>query len=52
MPITYCYAGEPKEIILTIYVEGWDFDTVTAIVQASFNLNLVFTAAYMPKISK
>jgi len=52
LPITYCYAGEPKEIILTIYVEGWDFDTVAAVIQSSFNFDLVFNAVYMPKISK
>lgn len=51
-PITYCYMGEPKKVIMTVYVEGWDLDAVGAVVQASFNLNLVFTAAYMPKISK
>jgi hypothetical protein len=52
MPITYCYAWEPKKVIVTIYVEGWDFDTVTAIAQASFDFKLVFTAVYMPKIDK
>jgi hypothetical protein len=52
MPITYCYAWKPKNVIVTIYVEGWDFDTVTAIADSSFDFKLVFNAVYMPKIDK
>jgi hypothetical protein len=51
-PVTYCVAGEPHKVIVTIYVEGWDFDTVASIVSSSVSMNLSFTAMYAPKISK
>lgn len=49
-PLAYCYAGQPKKVILTVYVEGWDLDTVQAVSAASFNMNIVFTALMMPKV--
>jgi hypothetical protein len=49
-PITYCRIGDPKKVIVTIYCEGWDLDTVGSIIQSSLNMKLVFTAKYMPKI--
>jgi hypothetical protein len=50
-PVTYCVAGEPHKVIVTIYAEGWDFDTVASIVSSSVSMNLSFTAMYAPKIS-
>jgi len=49
-PLAYCYAGVPKKVILTVYVEGWDLDTVQAVSASSFNMNIVFTALMMPKV--
>jgi len=49
-PLVYCYAGQPKKVLLTIYVEGWDYDTVQAVSASSFNMNIVFTALMMPKV--
>ena len=37
-----CYAGEPREIVISIYLEGWDHDCINATMGASFNTKLSF----------
>ena len=37
-----CYANEPREIVLSIYLEGWDLDCINYTMVASFNTKLSF----------
>lgn len=37
-----CYANKPREIILSIYLEGWDLDCINGTMGASFNTKLSF----------
>lgn len=37
-----CYANQPREIILSIYLEGWDLDCINGTMGASFNTKLSF----------
>ena len=40
-----CVAGVPKEIVVSIYLEGWDLDCVNATMGASFVDNICFKLA-------
>ena len=40
-----CYAGVPKEIVISIYLEGWDHDCVNATMGASFINSIRFKLA-------
>ena len=40
-----CQAGVPREIVISIYLEGWDFDCVNATMGASFIDNICFKLA-------
>ncbi len=40
--ILKCYRGEPKEIVVSMYLEGWDKDCVNAIMGASFHAQVQF----------
>lgn len=44
LPLLYCYADEPKRIVISIYCEGWDLDAVKAVSKASFDMSVVLTA--------
>ena len=37
-----CYANKPAEIVVSIYLEGWDLDCINSTMGASFKTNLVF----------
>ncbi len=37
-----CYAYEPREIVISIYLEGWDLDCINATMGASFETKLSF----------
>lgn len=37
-----CYKNEPRQIVLSIYLEGWDLDCINATMGASFNTKLSF----------
>ena len=37
-----CYANQPREIVLSIYLEGWDLDCINGTMGASFNTQLSF----------
>ena len=37
-----CYANKPTEIVLSIYLEGWDTDCINSTMGASFVTNLSF----------
>ena len=37
-----CFANQPREIILSIYLEGWDLDCINGTMGASFNTKLSF----------
>ena len=37
-----CYANQPREIVLSIYLEGWDLDCINGTMGASFNTKLSF----------
>ena len=37
-----CYANEPREIVISIYLEGWDLDCINGTMGASFNTKLSF----------
>ena len=37
-----CYANKPTEIIVSIYLEGWDLDCINATMGASFSTKLNF----------
>lgn len=37
-----CYANQPREIIISIYLEGWDPDCINATMGAAFNTKLSF----------
>ena len=37
-----CYANKPREIVISIYLEGWDLDCINGTMGASFNTKLSF----------
>ena len=37
-----CYGGKPTEIVLSIYLEGWDLDCINSTMGASFKTKLSF----------
>lgn len=37
-----CYANQPREIVISIYLEGWDLDCINGTMGASFNTKLSF----------
>ena len=37
-----CYQNEPRQIIVSIYLEGWDIDCINSTMGASFNTKLSF----------
>ena len=37
-----CYQNEPRQIVVSIYLEGWDLDCINATMGASFNTTLSF----------
>ena len=37
-----CYGGKPTEIVLSIYLEGWDLDCINSTMGASFTTKLSF----------
>ena len=37
-----CYANQPREIVISIYLEGWDPDCINGTMGASFNTQLSF----------
>ena len=37
-----CYQNQPREIVISIYLEGWDLDCINATMGASFNTKLSF----------
>lgn len=37
-----CYANTPAEIVVSIYLEGWDLDCINSTMGASFKTDLVF----------
>lgn len=43
-PLLYCYADEPKRIVISIYCEGWDLDSIESVGYASFDMSVVLTA--------
>ena len=40
-----CYAGQPREMVVSIYLEGWDPDCINATMGASFINNISFKLA-------
>jgi hypothetical protein len=45
-PLAYCPRNVPTRIVVSVYLEGWDLDTVESIGYAKFNLNLAFAGLY------
>ena len=45
-PITTLHADEPKRIVCSIYVEGWDEHAIDQVQRASFDINIIFAALY------
>jgi hypothetical protein len=43
-PLAYAPMGVPTRVVVSVYVEGWDLDTVESVANASFDLKLVFSA--------
>jgi hypothetical protein len=43
-PLAYAPMGVPIRVVVSVYVEGWDLDTIESVAAASFDLNLVFSA--------
>ena len=37
-----CYPNQPREIVISIYLEGWDLDCINGTMGASFNTKLSF----------
>ena len=37
-----CYQNQPREIVISIYLEGWDLDCINSTMGASFNTKLSF----------
>jgi len=37
-----CYRNQPREIVISIYLEGWDLDCINGTMGASFNTKLSF----------
>ena len=37
-----CYGHKPTEIVVSIYLEGWDLDCINATMGASFSTKLSF----------
>jgi hypothetical protein len=48
-PLAYCPIGVPTRVILTVYVEGWDYDAIEKASYGAFDLTLSFSAFNMPK---
>jgi len=45
-PLAYCPRGVETRVVVSVYLEGWDLDTVESIAYAKFNLNLAFAGLY------
>ena len=45
-PITILHADEPKRIVCSIYVEGWDKHAIDQVQRASFDISIIFAALY------
>lgn len=43
-PLAYLPSGEDVRVVVTIYIEGWDTDTIDSIQAGSFALGLTFNA--------
>jgi hypothetical protein len=47
--LVYCPMGVAKRLVVSLYVEGWDRDTIETIGYAKFSLNLAFTGLLKSK---
>jgi hypothetical protein len=45
-PLAYCPRNVPTRMVVSVYIEGWDLDTVESIGYGKFNLNLAFAGLY------
>jgi hypothetical protein len=43
-PLLYCPLNEPVRLVVSVYVEGWDYDTISSVASGYFNLDLKFSA--------
>jgi hypothetical protein len=47
--LAYCPMGVATRVVVTLYVEGWDRDTVDSVGHAKFDLDLAFTGLLKSK---
>lgn len=47
--LAYCPMGVAKRVVVSLYIEGWDRDTIETIGYAKFSLNLAFTGLLKSK---
>jgi hypothetical protein len=47
--LAYCPMGVAKRVVVSLYIEGWDLDTIETIGYAKFDLNLAFTGLLKSK---
>jgi hypothetical protein len=45
-PLLYAPLNEPTRLVVTVYVEGWDYDTISSVASGYFNLDLKFSAFF------
>jgi hypothetical protein len=43
-PLAYAPMGVPTKVVVSVYIEGWDLDTIESVASASFNLSINFSA--------
>lgn len=47
MDLLHLESEVPERMVISIYIEGWDRQTVDAVASSNFNVNLVFGANYL-----
>jgi hypothetical protein len=45
-PLAYCPHDVETRVVVSVYLEGWDLDTVESVSYAKFNLNLAYAGLY------
>ena len=50
-PVAVAKAGQENRLVITVYLEGWDFDMTKDIIYASFGFDLGFIAVFDPAAS-
>ena len=49
MPVAVAEGGVPTRLVVSVYLEGWDFDMTSSLIDASFGFDLGFVAVFNPE---